>query len=164
MDNRSVLTAAFDALSVLVQDFLATLDDVPDEDLANWKPSAEQNDGGEMNTLSAISAHAASAASWMIVHQVFGQDFPRDRESEFDVIATREQIDRFFAGMLANFAALIETTDELDLLELPPTVRESQPEWTRLHWLFHAIDHTALHLGHAQIHRQLWQAERADKS
>lgn len=164
MDNRSVLTAAFDALRVLVQDFLATLDNIPDEDLASWKPAAERQDAGEMNTLSAMSAHAASAASWMIVHQVFGQEFPRDRESEFNVTATRDQIDRFFAGMLANFAALIETTDDLDLLALPVSVREWQPEWSRLHWLFHAIDHTALHLGHAQIHRQLWQAERADKS
>lgn len=153
------LDAACDALEVLVHQFLAALDGIPDEDLATWKPAGAA--GGEMNTFAALGVHTPLAGRWMLFHQVFGDDVPRDREAEFHAVATRAEIDARFAGWLADFRARIEAGESVDLAAMPPTIRESHPTWTRLHWLFHMIDHTALHVGHVQIQRQIWLDEKA---
>ena len=154
------LHAVHQSLGLLVADFLKALDGIPDNELNGWKPSAEQAGGGEMSTFAALGVHTASAATWMIVHQVFGHEFSRERLLEFEALTTRAEIDDLFASMLQRFGELIETEGDVDLTALPPTVRPSVPDWTRLAWLFHAIDHTAVHLGHVEITRQLWLAER----
>ena len=157
---RHILDAAYDALEKLLAEYREALDGIPDDDLAAWRPSTEEGGGGEMNTLAALAVHTASAGGWMLHHQVYGDALPRDREAEFRAVATRDEIDAIFEGWLASFRARIDAGDDVDLGAMPPTIRESIPHWTRMHWLFHMIDHTALHLGHVQIHRQLWLAER----
>lgn len=157
---RQVLDTAYDALEKLLTGYREALDGIPDDDLASWKPSAEASGGGEMNTLAAMAVHTAAAGGWMLHHQVYGDDIPRDRDAEFRAVATRDEIDAVFDGWLASFRERIDRGDEVDVGALPPTVRETIPDWTRLHWLFHMIDHTALHLGHAQVQKQLWLAER----
>lgn len=154
-----ILNATCDALEKLLLDYQAALDDIPDGDLASWKPAAETAGAGEMNTFAAMAVHTAAAGGWMLHHQVFGDQVPRDREAEFQAIATRDEIDAVFEGWLASFRERIERGDEVDLTAMPPTIRDSIPDWTRMHWLLHMIDHTALHLGHAQIQKQLWLAE-----
>ncbi len=160
---HSILEATYDALDKLLTDYEAALDGIPDSDLASWKPAAETAGGGEMNTFAAMAVHTASAGGWMLHHQVFGDELPRDREAEFRAIATRDEIDAVFEGWLASFRERMESGEEIDLTAMPPTIRESIPHWTRMHWLLHMIDHTALHLGHAQIQKQLWLAERGNR-
>ncbi len=154
-----ILEATYDALDKLLADYRAALSGIPDSDLASWKPAAATAGGGEMNTLAAMAVHTASAGGWMLHHQVFGDEIPRDREAELRAIATRDEIDAVFEGWLASFRERIESGQDVDLTGMPPTIRESMPHWTRMHWLLHMIDHTALHLGHAQIQKQLWLAE-----
>lgn len=158
-----LLKATYDALEKLLADYQAALDGIPDSDLASWKPAAETTGGGEMNTFAAMAVHTASAGGWMLHHQVFGDEIPRDREAEFRAIATRDEIDAVFEGWLASFRERMESGEEVDLTAKPPTIRESIPHWTRMHWLLHMIDHTALHLGHAQIQKQLWLAEQGNR-
>ncbi|MCA9833261.1 MAG: DUF664 domain-containing protein [Thermomicrobiales bacterium] len=160
MTCELVLRAAHQSLGKLVKEYLEALDGISDEDLNTWLPGAVSNGGGEMNTFAAMSVHVIGAGSWMLFHQVFGEEVARDREAEFHATATRQEIDDLFATMLSRLADHIESDADLDLYSLPPTIRETVPDWTRAAWLFHAIDHTALHLGHAQIQRQLWLAER----
>lgn len=159
---RTILDAAYDALEKLLSGYRTALDGIPDSDLASWKPSAEEEGAGEMNTLAALAVHTVSAGGWMLHHQVFGDDLPRDRDAEFRAVATRDEIDAIFDAWLGSFRERIDAGEEVDLAAMPPTIRESIPDWTRAHWLFHMIDHTALHLGHTEIHRQLWLAERGD--
>jgi hypothetical protein len=156
-----VLNAAYDALEKLLIEFRAALDGIPDNDIGTWYPAAAESGGGEMNTLAALAVHTTAAGGWMLHHQVYGDEMPRDREAEFRAIATRDEIDAIFEGWLASFRERIDRGDGVDLTAMPPTIRDTIPDWTRIHWLFHMIDHTALHLGHAQLHRQLWLAERA---
>lgn len=157
---RQVLETACDALEKLLSSFQAALDGIPDDDLASWKPAAAHSGGGEMNTLAAMAVHTAAAGGWMLHHQVYGDQVPRDRDAEFRAVATRDQIDAVFEGWLASFRERIDHGAAVDFDALPPTVRDTMPAWTRLHWLFHMIDHTALHVGHAQVQKQLWLAER----
>lgn len=159
--RNDVLTTAYAILETLVDQFRAALDGIPDDDLNTWKPGAEQHGGGDMNTFAVLGVHTVAAARWRIENQVFDRGYVRDRESEFTATATRAELDAQFATMLEVFGGLIESDEAVDLDALPTTPREDHPDWTRLRWLLTAIEHTALHLGHAQIHRQLWLAERA---
>lgn len=156
-----VATAVADVVQSLVDDILSTLDGIPDEDLASWKPTAAQDDGGEMNTFAAIAVHTASAGSWMLVHQVFGDDMERDREAEFHAVATGAEIDRIYRQWMDAMHERMASLDTVDLAALPPTIRESRKSWNRGHWLLHLVEHTGLHLGHLQIQRQLWEAEQS---
>lgn len=160
MDNRDILLAAYQALEKVAEEYLETLDGIPDIDLNTWLPSAEQNGGGEFNTLAAMSVHTALAGTWTLVHQVFGQELKRERDKEFTATASREEINELFAAMLGSFRDLIESDSSVDFSAPPPTPRPEYPGWNRLTWLYRVIHHTGLHLGHAQITRQLWLAER----
>lgn len=161
MRNDFILNATYTVFERSVNQYLEAIDGITDDDLNTWKPSAEQQGGGPMNTLSAMSVHMAHAAGWRIVHQVFGHDYPRDRESEFTATATRAEINELFTSVLTRFRELIDSGQEIDLNSMPATIRDDHPDRNRLDWLVSTIEHTALHLGHAQIHRQLWLAERA---
>lgn len=162
MSNQSVLEGVYQSLERVVEEYLEALDGIPDQDLATWKPAAEQQGGGEMNTLSGMSVHTSTVARWIIEHQVFGLDFPRDREFEFTAKVSQAEIVEMFDNMLRKFEGLIESDPNVNLAGPPSTVREYAPDWTKLAWLLHALDHTALHLGHAQVTRQLWLAERGN--
>jgi hypothetical protein len=161
VSSEAILRETHAALVKLVTEYLETLDGISEEDLNSWKPSAEQQGGGPMNTFAALSVHVVEAAIWRVVHQIFGHDYPRERDREFSATATRKEIDDRFSTLLSRFAELIATQPEVDLYTLPPTIRETSPDWTRMRYLMDTISHTALHLGHAQIHRQLWLAEHA---
>lgn len=161
MSNSTVFNAAHKVLEKLVTDFREALDGIPEEDLNTWKPAAERNGGGEMNTFAALGVHTAIAGSWMIVHQVYGLDFPRDRELEFSATATRAEIDELFANFLSRMAELAESEPDVDLSAMPADIRPALPDWDKMSWLMHAIEHTGLHLGHVQIQRQAWLAEKA---
>lgn len=162
MDERDVLSAAYSDLERLTTQFLEAIEDIPDDDLSTWKPVAEQLGGGAMSTFSGLANHVVAAARWRIEQQVFDCAFERDRESEFSAKLTRTEIGDLFATMLANFRELIDSGEPVDLASLPTTPRDDHPDWTRYDWLMTAVSHTALHLGHAQIHRQLWLAESAN--
>lgn len=162
MDSTPILNTTYMLLTNLADQFLESLDGIPENDLNSWKPSAEQQGGGEMNTFAALAVHVVAAARWRIEEQTFDIHYPRDRENEFSATATKAEIDEFFSTMINEFRTLIASDREVDLTSLPGTIREDDPDRTRLDWLLSAIDHTALHVGHVQIHRQLWLAERAN--
>lgn len=152
--------AVYDVLESLVIDIMKTLEDIPEDDLNQWKPAAGQQGGGEMNTFAAIAVHTFSAGRWMFLHQALGQDVPRDRESEFHATASLAGIEAGFQEWLADVREHMDELDATDLSQPSPTVRDNHPTWVRGHWVLHMLEHTGIHLGHLQIHRQLWDAER----
>lgn len=158
--SSEILRDSLQQLEKLVNEYREALDGIPDDDLNTWKPAAERSGGGEMNTFAAICYHAGQAASWRIVHQIFEQAYPRDRDSEFSATASRAEIDEMFETLLSRFTDFIESQPSVDLSVLPPTIRRDSPDWTKMAYLVNTIGHTALHLGHVQIHKQLWLAER----
>ncbi len=160
MSNHVIFAAVRRSLHKVVADYLAALDGISDDDLSTWKPEAASRGGGEMNTLSGLSVHTAEAGAWMVCHQVFGQEFDRSRVLDFTATATRAEIDAFFASFLQRFDDAVATDPDIDLAGPPASIRPALPDWDRAAWLMHAIDHTAEHLGHAQITRQVWLAER----
>lgn len=164
MCDRDILQSSCTSLRRLVDEFVRSFEGIPDTDLMHWKPSATHLGGGEMNTFAVLAIHTAEAANWRIVHQVFGLPYNRDRDGEFRAIATGAEMRDALQGVLLRFESLLEHESLPDLLAMPPTIREHTPDWNLGAYLLNTIEHTALHLGHAQITRQLWMAERASQA
>ena len=155
-----LLMTVYELLERQLAQFREALEGIPEEDLNTWKPSGEDAGGGEMNTFAALAVHIAAAGTWRVFQQVYGDEVHRDREAEFRATATHDEIAQLFDTWLAGYRERLERPVQPDLRSLPDTPREDHPDWTRMRWLLTTLDHTALHLGHVQIHRQLWTAER----
>lgn len=140
-------------LELLAGDVVRELDGVP-EDILN-RPV----DVPEANSLFAIATHLlASGRNWTQV-VIGGQHIPRDRDAEF--VATGA-----FAELKAGYDEWMRAThevldgasdDELGrVTEQTPYRPDLGVEFMTVeHGLIHAIDHTAIHLGHMQVTKQL---------
>lgn len=156
----SAFGRAYDSiLRTLVDDLLATLRGIPDDSLNTWKPAAARGDSHEMNTFAAIAVHTVSAGEYMILHGVGGQPMERDRDAEFVATGTLAEIETRYVRWLGDVHAIVVTLTDADLDREPATDRYQDRGWRTGEVLFHAIDHTALHLGHLQVQRQLWDFE-----
>ncbi len=119
-------------------------------DALDWKP------GPDMNSIAVILAHTAGA--WRYWSGDIAGDLPsgRVRAEEFET----HNVDA--AEMLSRLRAALDTTREvLSRLELSrlDEVRTAGMfnEERTVGWaLLHALEHTALHAGHIQMTRQLW--------
>lgn len=158
--SPDALQITYEILERQLTQFREAIDGIPDEDLRTWTPSAAAQGGGEMNTFSVLAVHIVGAGEWRIFQQAYGDDYARDRDAEFRATASAAEIHEMFDRWLSGYRERLERDTQPDLSSLPTTPREDRADWTRLHWLLSMIDHNALHVGHAQIHRQLWFAEQ----
>jgi uncharacterized damage-inducible protein DinB len=147
------MTTFFDELYVrfheLHTDLLQTIDGLPQEAL-DWMP------GNDMNSINALVAHLTGAERFLI-GMVVDEAPIRDREAEFKT-----------QGLNINeLKALITGTDEivqkvlmrikLDDLNSKHINPRNQKTITTAWGILHALEHTAIHSGHLQITRQLWE-------
>ncbi|HEV2066357.1 MAG TPA: DinB family protein [Thermomicrobiales bacterium] len=146
-------------LHELVESLLNTLRDIPDDVLNTWKPAAAGAGSHKMNTFAAIAIHTVSAGEFMTLHAVRGQPMDRDREAEFLATASFPTIEERFTRWLTAVDALVIDMTDTDLGGEPKTDRYQDRQWRNGAVLLHAVDHTALHLGHVQVQRQLWEHE-----
>uniref|UniRef100_UPI0035ADAA00 DinB family protein n=1 Tax=Promineifilum sp. TaxID=2664178 RepID=UPI0035ADAA00 len=116
----------------------------------DWKP------GPEMNSIAVILAHTAGAWRYWVGDVAGGQPSGRVRADEFE---TRD-VDA--AEMLGRLRAALDTGREVLAALDPATLGETRTagmfdEQRTVGWaLLHALEHTALHAGHIQLTRQLW--------
>lgn len=144
----------------VVNDLLATLDGIPDEDFNSWKPVAACEGGHEMNTFAAVAIHAVSAGEFMTLHAVGGGPSQRNREAEFDATGSLAEIVVRYERWLDSVHELLTSFTDADLDRASFSDRYVERNWKAAEILLHALDHTALHAGHVQVQRQLWEAER----
>jgi len=139
----------FDRLQALHADIQRTIEGLP-QDALDWSP------GPDMNSLAVLAVHTAGAERYWI-GDVAGQDpSGRDRAAEFrtqgmDAAALTARLD----AALAHSRAVLEGLTLSDLDALRPSSRDGR-EYTIAWALAHALGHTAVHVGHMQIIRQLW--------
>lgn len=143
-------TSYLELLRRLTGDFIRTFDDLPDEAL-DWTP------GADMNALAVLVVHTAGSARFWIGDVALGESSNRDRASEFLVRGlSKDELKARFAAMLDysdGAAARLSVGDFGGERRTPDGQRVVTAGWA----ILHALEHTALHLGHAQITRQLWQ-------
>lgn len=127
----------------------------------NWRP-IEGGDEHVTNSLAVMVAHAAGAEHFWIHEVAGGQPPTRDRPAEFvtevegpeplleKLEINRQESRKVLAGL---------TTADLD------GSRQAGDRTVPMRWaILHAIEHTALHLGHMQITYQLWSSGQAADS
>jgi len=131
-------------------EILQALDELPAEAL-DWQPAEE------MNSISVLIVHLTGAERYWIGDVVMGETFPRDRAAEFRV----RGLD---GGVLKQRVLDLEAYEKSAFESMRLADMEAQcisPRDGRLFlaaWaVMHALEHTALHVGHIQIQSQLWK-------
>ena len=147
-------------IRALVADLLATLEGIPDDEFNTWKPAAAREGDHEMNTFAAIAIHTVSAGEFMTLHAVGGQPSHRNREAEFEATGSLPEIRARYERWLEGVHDLMAGFSNADLDRASFSERYTERGWRAAEILLHALDHTALHVGHLQVQRQLWEAER----
>jgi uncharacterized damage-inducible protein DinB len=117
----------------------------------DWVP------GPGMNSLGVLVTHVAGAERYWIGDVVGRHPSGRDRGAEFrargvGVSALKGRL----AETLAHSRAVLDKLALPDLEALRVSPRDGR-KFTVAWSLAHALEHTALHLGHIQITRQLWE-------
>jgi len=143
------------------QDLLATLHELhadieqaiaglPQEAL-DWQP------GPGMNSIGVLLAHVTGAERYWFSDVLMGEPSHRDREAEFrahglDAPAWQKRLAESEAYAQKALATL--TLPDLETLRtFPRDGRKITVAWS----LGHILEHTAIHAGHIQITRQLWE-------
>ena len=129
---------------------LKALDVLPPEAL-DWSP------GPEMNSLSVLVMHLAGAERYWVGDVVKGDPSFRNREAEFetrgmDAAALKQRL----ADLDAYETAAFETLRVRDLESFKVSPRDGRS--VTVAWaLLHAMQHTAVHVGHIEILVQQWK-------
>jgi uncharacterized damage-inducible protein DinB len=116
----------------------------------DWVP------GPEMNSLAVLIVHVAGAERYWIGDVIAGEPSDRDRPAEFRTSGLDvETLKGRLAGSLAYVRGVLErlTLQDLETTRISP--RDSR-QFTVAWCLTHALAHTATHMGHIQLTRQLW--------
>ncbi|MCP4424791.1 MAG: DUF664 domain-containing protein [Chloroflexi bacterium] len=121
----------------------------------DWRP------GPEMNSIAVLVAHTAGAERYWIGDVAGQEPSGRVRAAEFETAGVETAV------LLAKLqAALDHSRGVLESLTLANLELERvSPRDGRVYtvgWaLSHALEHTALHAGHIQLTRQLWENKQA---
>jgi uncharacterized damage-inducible protein DinB len=141
-------TDYLERLKVLLKHFRYAIRGLSPEQL-DWTP------GPQMNSLCVLVVHTTGSARFWIGDVAGGKPSNRNRDAEFQARGLTEadlcqRMDNLYA-----FAESLLATFTLDDLAAPR--RDPNPDDGRTAgWaLLHALEHTGLHMGQAQITRQL---------
>lgn len=144
-------------LTTLIGQALEQISGVPDEDLNEWRPALGLED---VNTFYALMTHLLAAGEYWILHAAAGQPTERNRPAEFRATGSRlalvERADRF----VEDVRAYLKTLTEADLERIFERGGDDPLRWSAADCIVHAVEHTGVHVGHLQIQRQIWNAER----
>jgi uncharacterized damage-inducible protein DinB len=119
----------------------------------DWSP------GPELNSLAVLIVHLAGAERFWIGDVVMGESSGRNRAAEFQ--AHGLQASELAALPAASLDYARGALEKLALADLtaPRTSPRDGREVTVAWALLHALKHTALHAGHVEITRQLWEQQ-----
>ena len=126
-----------------------------DDDAVNWKPPVP---GG--NSLLVLVTHALASAEEHIVGIAAGKTVVRNRDAEFVVTGGSGHLAARAAEVRRRIDdALAALEGRLDEERDPPVGKWPAPRGTARDRLIHSISHTAEHVGHAQMTRDLYVAK-----
>lgn len=146
-------------LNKLTKESFNQIDGLPAEAVNAWRPAAGLED---VNTFFALLTHLVSSGEFWVLSVAAERPTNRMRASEFvatgDVDALRARAETWLSGVRAfletltgdDFGRVVDYLDSEDGTPSSTTIADC---------LVHAVDHTANHLGHLQLQRQIWNAE-----
>lgn len=142
----------FERLQIMDGEFIKTFADLPAEAL-DWVP------GTDMNSLCVLVVHTTGATRFWIGDAALGDPSGRVRAEEFAARGlSHDDLKARFAALEDYVRAKFETLTMADLGAKHTIVRDGADTEIVAEWaLLHAITHLSVHLGHAQITKQLWE-------
>ncbi len=148
--------AFYERLQTVHREIAEAIADLPPEAL-DWVPLPT------MNSLTVLVVHVAGAERYWI-GDVVGQDpSQRNRPAEFetrgwDTAALQERLEQTLAHSQGILQQL--TIEDLD----QPRSSSRDGKSVTVAWaLLHALEHTAIHLGHIHTGRELWLADYTER-
>ena len=120
----------------------------------DWTP------GPEMSSMAVITAHVAGSMRYWIGDIAGNEPSNRDRAAEFETqkVDAAALVARLEASLTHSRTVLERLTlEDLNAKRLSPRHGE---EYSVSWALLHALEHTALHVGHIQLTRQLWEQQK----
>jgi uncharacterized damage-inducible protein DinB len=154
--RRRSVTTFFDDLynqfHELHTDLVQTIEGLPPEAL-DWVP------GDEMNSINILIVHLTGAERYWI-GVVLDKPPERDREQEFKVHGlSLEEVKERLSGAdeyIHQGLMRLSTKDLMNVHLSPRNQKTVTAGWAVLH----ALEHTAIHAGHVQLTRQLWEKHK----
>ena len=144
-------------LNKLAEDALEQIDGVPEPDVNEWRPAIGLQD---INTFYALMTHLVAAGEYWILHAAGGRPTDRNRPAEFVASGDIDSLKERIARWLTDSHSYLEAVTEADLGRIFERVDDDETlRWTMARCLLHGVEHTATHVGHLQIQRQIWNAE-----
>jgi uncharacterized damage-inducible protein DinB len=131
------------------RDLIASFDGLPQEAL-DWVP------GSDMNSLCVLVVHTTGAARFWVGDAAMHEPSGRNRAAEFQARGwTESALKERIISTEAYVSSALERLQLIDLSKMSDIA--GRGEQVTAGWaLLHALEHTGLHVGHAQITRQLW--------
>ena len=134
---------------------LETIADLDDE-AVNWKPPAPG-----ANSLLVLVTHALGSAEQHVVGEAAGKTVVRNRDAEFATTGGSGHLAARAAEVRRRIdEAVVGLEGQLDDEREPPFGKWRGSRATARDRLIHSISHTAEHVGHAQVTRDLYNARR----
>jgi uncharacterized damage-inducible protein DinB len=140
----------FDRFHEIHSDLIKAVEGLPDAAL-DWIP------GKDMNSINVLVVHLTGAEKFWIGAVALGEPTDRVREEEFRARGlTAEGLKKLLiaADEYAREALSRFKPEDLEMVRTSPSNgKKFTVGWCQ----FHALEHSALHLGHIQVTRQWWE-------
>jgi uncharacterized damage-inducible protein DinB len=151
---HSMMQDYLQRLNDLHQDILTAIEGLSPEAL-DWIPIQEIR--GDMNSINVLVTHLCGAERYWIGEVACGDPAGRLRAAEFQVSGMdAETLAEKIQAATAYARSVLQKLKLEDLAVKKSLLRDAKA--VTAGWaLLHALEHTAIHLGHIQITRQLWQ-------
>jgi uncharacterized damage-inducible protein DinB len=120
----------------------------------DWVPAAD------MNAIGVLVVHLIGAERYWIGDVIALESSGRDRDAEFRAKGVSEAVLRQRLNDSMNYIQGVLNGLTLDDLEVERISPRDGRKFTIAWALCHALEHTALHTGHIQLTRQLWDVRQ----
>lgn len=135
-------------LQELHNDILNALKDLPPAAL-DWSPAPD------VNSINVLVVHTVGAQRFLIGEAVGGDPANRDREAEFKIQGLDAK--ELTQHLNESYEYIRSVLDSLTVDDLT-SVRDFRGRERSVAWILgHALKHTATHMGHIQLMRQVWE-------
>jgi len=115
----------------------------------DWSPATD------VNSINVLVVHTVGAQRFLIGEIVTGEPATRDRDAEFQVQGLN--VETLTRNLNESFEFIRSTLSNLTLDNLTSR-RNFRGRETSVAWVLgHALKHTATHMGHIQLMRQVWE-------
>ena len=135
-------------LQELHNDVVKALEGLPAEAL-DWSPKAG------VNSITALVVHMTGAERFLFGEIIGGQSLNRDRDAEF--LTKNMTLETLMQRLADNRLYIAGVLEPLTLVDLEGK-RILRSREVTVGWVIgHALKHTATHLGHIQVMKDMWE-------